>query len=213
MSARQGIACLSFCLLLVLPTLLYAGETSLASDEYLSGEISTQTSETDTAPTAAAEFEGSGQAGVDLFWLILKICGVLVLISGGIYGLVHLLKSSGLAGGGNDFMKVISSLPVGREKYLRIVRVGEQFLVIGVTEGSINRVSEIEDGETIQALKIAAEKNNDKNTDYSSDFRSVFQRFLGNQPSGNTPGSPQGSPLDEMQKKLKEISTPGESSL
>lgn len=209
MSARRSVICVVLSLLLLFPAVSMAEEDEFTSDDYLSGEISPASSETDTA-AAGTEFEGSGQAGVDLFWLILKICGVLVLISGGIYGLVHLLKSSGIAGNENSFMKIISSLPVGQDKYLRIVRVGQQFLVIGVTDGSITRLCEIENGETIQALKMAAEKNDEGNAEYSNDFTSVLQRFMGDHsPAGQN--NPEGNnPLDEMQEKLQEISTPGE---
>ncbi|MGM0380893.1 MAG: flagellar biosynthetic protein FliO, partial [bacterium] len=151
MFTRQGMACvvLVLSLLLVFPSLTAAQENNFNSDDYLSGELSTDTVAADTDFGAKTEFNGSGEAGVDLFWLILKISGVLVFISGGIYGLARLLKSSGLAGGNNDFMQVISSLSVGQEKYLQVVKIGKQFLVIGVTDGSINRVCEINDGETI----------------------------------------------------------------
>lgn len=213
MLARRCASCLIIVLvvLLTFPVNLQA-EEDFASDEYLSSEVNSEPSEVDTAPTSAAEFEGSGSAGIDLFWIILKICGVMFLLSGGIYVLVHFLKKSGLGGSDNEFMKVISSLPVGRDKYLRVVQVGKQFLVIGVTDGSINRVCEIEDGETIQALKMAGEESQVTGNGDSASFKNVFRQFLGNSAPGDDSNSASGNPFDEIQERLEEISVPGESS-
>ncbi len=86
----------------------------------------------------------------------LKMAGVLALVLAVLLGLVYLLKKfspkfgrGALAG---REMDLLAQYRLGPKKTLAVVRVGKRLLLLGVTEASINLLTEIEDEEMIQRL-------------------------------------------------------------
>jgi flagellar protein FliO/FliZ len=86
----------------------------------------------------------------------LKMAGVLALVLGVLLGLVYLLKkisprfNRGAVAG--QEMDLVAQYPLGPKKTLAVVRVGERFLLLGVTEENINLLTEIDDPALMERL-------------------------------------------------------------
>ncbi|MFQ5330020.1 MAG: flagellar biosynthetic protein FliO [Thermodesulfobacteriota bacterium] len=59
--------------------------------------------------------------------------------------------------GGGDLVKVVTSTPIGPRKFIAVVNVADNFLVIGVTGDTITCLSKVEDHAAVERLKSADE--------------------------------------------------------
>ena len=87
----------------------------------------------------------------------LKMVGVLALVLAVLLGLVYLLKKVsprfGRSGVVGREMDLVAQYPLGPKKTLAVVRVGQRLLLLGVTEASINLLTEIDDPDLISRLR------------------------------------------------------------
>ena len=60
---------------------------------------------------------------------------------------------------GQDVAKVLSVIPLGQNKYLQIVDLAGKVLVLGVSDNSINLITEIDDRDEINRLRIMSQKS------------------------------------------------------
>lgn len=101
------------------------------------------------AQTQAVEF--------NLTSATLKMVGVLALVLAVLLGLAYLLKKFsprfGRGGVVGREMDLVAQYPLGPKKILAVVRVGQRLLLLGVTEASINLLTEIDDPELIARLQ------------------------------------------------------------
>ncbi|MBR5645599.1 MAG: FliO/MopB family protein [Treponema sp.] len=109
------------------------------------------------APSFTAETENkksSGMAGV-----IIKIILFLALVVGAIYALMFFFKKkNNIVKSDDDFLRRVSSLSLSPGKSVEIITLIDKGYILGVTEGSINLIAEIEDKEMIQALNLNLDK-------------------------------------------------------
>lgn len=96
--------------------------------------------------TAAASDDGA------VYSLILS----LVLILGAAAAATFLLRRwKGSIGRTNGPMQVVHIVPLGPRERLALVKVGERYLIVGVTPTSVTRISEVDKIETIDATTAA----------------------------------------------------------
>jgi flagellar protein FliO/FliZ len=57
--------------------------------------------------------------------------------------------------GGVDLVKVVTSTPLGARKFIAVVNVADDFLVIGVTGETITCLSKVEDPAAVEKLRSA----------------------------------------------------------
>ncbi len=93
-------------------------------------------------------------------WDFFRMVFVLVFVAGCIYALVFLLKK---ASAGrfeeSELINIISSKSINTGKTLHIVEVGNQMMIIGVSEESISHISDITDKETYEMIKLHKGEN------------------------------------------------------
>ncbi len=92
---------------------------------------------------------------------IVKMIGALTVVIVAIYGGLFLLKRAGGgrngSRGGGRLLEVLETAYVGPKKTVSLVRVAEKSVLIGVTEGQISVLSELDADETA-ALAVPAEE-------------------------------------------------------
>ena len=130
----------------------------------------------DSAPLSNPESRGGTTSYFSYFLGLALLVGVAGAIA---YTLRYLAKrnAAALPGGGGELLEVIAQTPIGKGKYLSLVEVGGKILVLGVGENSINLLSEINDKEEIDTLKIQAQaKGNRSGLPFSDYLKNVFVR-------------------------------------
>jgi len=86
----------------------------------------------------AAEAENSTSLGMLDTAYVFQVIGSLLLVFGGIFGLIFLLKKmNGVSVGHKSPIKVLGASRVGTREKILLVEAGDQQLLIGVTTGSI----------------------------------------------------------------------------
>jgi len=95
---------------------------------------------------------------------LLKLLGALVLILVIIYGSVWLMKrvSQGKLAGKGDIINVIERRYLAPKQAVCLIRVGEQNLLVGLSEHGINHIADVDISEKSDNLGI--QKNNEKST-------------------------------------------------
>lgn len=100
---------------------------------------------------------------INFFVLILKAVFSLLIITGLIYFVLRfflsgqrwLTKQQGL-------VQVIGTHPLTPNKYIQIIEIGNKLLVLGISDHSINLLTEIIDREVIDSIKLQASKEEEK---------------------------------------------------
>ena len=93
-------------------------------------------------------------------WMVIKTLLVLGLLIAGFYGFFRFVTKR--AGGqilGQEVLQTLSILPIGQNKYLQVVDLAGKFLVLGVTESSINLIKEITEKEEIDRIRLLSSKS------------------------------------------------------
>ena len=119
---------------------------------------------------------------LDMGWLLFKTVLSLALIIGLIIVLVFVLKKylqPGLKGSLNrDWCRVVAQFPMGQKQSLVLVQTLGKFVLLGVTDSSINKITEFEELPELQAMAEAAE------TSENNIFQKLLQQKL-TKSSGN----------------------------
>lgn len=100
---------------------------------------------------------------VNLFGLIVKTIFSLLIITGLIYFILRFfLKGQRWLTKQQGLIQIIGTHALTPNKYIQIAEIGNKLLVLGVSEHSINLLTEIVDKETIDFIKIQASRQEDK---------------------------------------------------
>ena len=93
-------------------------------------------------------------------WLIFKTIIILGLLVGGFYYFFKFVtKKTGIHALGQDVIKILSIVPVGQNKFLQVVDVAGRILVLGVTDSSINIITEVEGRDEIDRIRLLSSKS------------------------------------------------------
>ncbi len=108
-------------------------------------------------------------------WLIFKTVFVIGLLVGGFYYFFRFVtRKTGLQVFGKDVIQVLSVVPLGQNKYLQVVDLAGRVMVLGVTDGAINLITEITGKEEIDRIRVMSSRPMEQE-------RPTFQDFLGKQ--------------------------------
>ena len=105
-----------------------------------------------------------------LFFSLLLICAMIYLI----YFFLK-KKTNSLASKNGEDSSVLLSLPLGVGKNIQVVFIAGKFLIVGVTNDSINYLGEITDEKEIDNLKRLRQEQKIKS---GESFANVFQEML-----------------------------------
>ena len=109
----------------------------------------------------------------DFVRMILVLAGVLLLI----YFIFFLLKRAGKPKIVSDStINVISSQNLESGRSLHLVEIGPQVFLIGSGEGSVRLITEIENKETLDTIKLEKSINNQEPKTFTDIFRGFFKK-------------------------------------
>ena len=112
------------------------------------------------------------------FYDVVKVFFPLVLIVGLLYTVLHFVKKSGFSirSSNSKLYKnlniKVSNQMIMPKKFISIVKIKDKFLVLGVSENSINMLKEFDD-ENEYEEQVYNEKNSENN------FLSILKKNLG----------------------------------
>lgn len=118
-------------------------------------------------------------------WPFIKMIICLVLVVAAIYGVLFFVRrKANPAVSDDNFLRRVAYLNLGQGKSVEVVTlVDKGAYLIGVTEGSINLISEIKDVELIQAMNLYSDKQ--KNVSKPKNFSDVLEMFMPGGPKDN----------------------------
>ena len=108
--------------------------------------------------------------------LILRTVAVLAVIIIVIYlGFRFLLKSKKRLVSDTEMIKVLATYPISANRLIKVVDIAGKVLVLGVTDSNINLITEVEDKETSDRIKLLSSKEGPGR----GTFREQFGKLLG----------------------------------
>lgn len=118
-------------------------------------------------------------------WTFFKMFIFLALVVAAIYFVMNFFKKkTNLSKSDDDFMRRVCTLNLAPGKSVEIVTLLEHAYILGVTDGSINLLGELDDLELIQALNLNFDKK--QNVKKPMSFSDVLDIFMPNGPRSNT---------------------------
>jgi flagellar protein FliO/FliZ len=144
------------------------------------------------------------QSGND-FFTVLRVVLVLGLAAAAIYGIIALIKHSSRPQEQRDpFVRVLSSVHIGSNRYILVVLVGGKAWLVGAGEGGVSLISEIDDKETLDAMILEdSRKSAQAGSGKRPDFASLLKLFGGGKvpvQSGFKPDA-----LKQRREKLRDL--------
>lgn len=132
---RAALAAVGCATLLALPGGAWAaGATGTASDR---------------TPLPAADGSGGGDVAAGMYGTLLRLGIGLLVVVGIILAVWFLMKRSqrgrlpGAGGPGGALVDVVSTTPLGPNRFLHLIRVGEDLILVGATDQSVTPVARI----------------------------------------------------------------------
>ncbi len=104
---------------------------------------------------AAAEVFGSKEEGPSFFSVVFRFLGLTALMILILYAGLRFLRARGgpLAGTG-DLVQVVATVPLMQGRFLQIVDLAGQLLVLGVSDSGVHLVTEIEDSRLHDRIRL-----------------------------------------------------------
>ena len=88
-------------------------------------------------------------------WMIIKTILVLGLFIGGFYMFFKFVsQKAGLSISGGEAIQILSTVSLGTNKFVQIIDVAGKVFLLGVTDSSINLLTEIKDREEIDRIRL-----------------------------------------------------------
>ncbi|MBQ0051574.1 MAG: flagellar biosynthetic protein FliO [Treponema sp.] len=153
------------------------GQTSQSASQNTSVENSASASENSTQSPYWSVSEPANQVqSPSTFGLFVKMVFSLLIVIGLVYLFIRILrKNSGVVDSDDSFLRKVAHLSIGAGKSVQIVTLLDKAYVIGVSDNSINLISEIGDKELVDSLNLMADKNQNRTKPRSfSDVLDIF---------------------------------------
>ncbi|HPB83440.1 MAG TPA: flagellar biosynthetic protein FliO [Spirochaetota bacterium] len=93
-------------------------------------------------------------------WLIFKTIFIIGLLLGGFYYFFRFVtRKAGLQVLGHDVIQVLAVAPLGPNKFLQVVDLAGRIIVIGVTDSNINIITEINEKDEIDRIRLLSSRS------------------------------------------------------
>ena len=93
-------------------------------------------------------------------WMIIKTILVLALFIGGFYMFFKFVsQKTGLHMSGGDAIQILSTVSLGTNKFVQIIDVAGKVFLLGVSDSSINLLTEIKDREEIDRIRLLSSRS------------------------------------------------------
>ena len=156
------------------------GEAPEAADETAPAEAADKAAPAETVPAEAPDYEYEdpefNDQRVSYPLMVLRTVAVMGVIIIGIYFLFRLLiKKKKKLVTDSEVVKVLATFPLAANRIIQVVDIGGQVLVLGVSDSSINLITELQDQEVIDRIRLASSKEHGG----GGTFRGTFMNLLG----------------------------------
>ncbi|OLO40904.1 hypothetical protein BTR23_05375 [Alkalihalophilus pseudofirmus] len=126
-----------------------------AHDEVISEDVEVAPIETEPVPTENAPFADTAdtpfESGTSFFMLFLQMIAALVVVIALIYIMLRFVSKRTRSFRDHQTMQSIGGVPLGTNRSLQMIKLGDRILVVGVGE-SIQLIKEIEDKDEIKKI-------------------------------------------------------------
>ncbi len=176
-----------------------------AAQESRETQESQQTPDEATLPLEGEESPEEDAAQVSVFsvWDFVRMVLILGAVIAAIYGVFYILKRSGNPKfQENRLIRVLSSKPIAGNRSLHLIEVGNQVFLVGAADNNLSLVSEIDDKETLDAIRLqSAEVRGEE----KRNFQAVLSQMFGGTPKQQkNNGDPVGF-LRQQRQRLKQL--------
>jgi len=173
-------------LLLSLGTPLFAAENGVAPDPQNTADADDAEANED-AGQVLPEYDYTepefGENRTSYLLLILRTVAVLAVIIIAIYLVFRfLLKSRKRVVSDTEMIKVLATYPISANRLIKVVDIAGKILVLGVTDSNINLITEVEDKEISDRIKLLSSKEGPGR----GTFREQFVKLLGGRGGSRT---------------------------
>jgi flagellar protein FliO/FliZ len=112
------------------------------------------------APDTLYNFEKPSVEEESYTWLVFKTILILAALVGGFYFFYRFVtKKTGMQTLGRDVINILSIVPVGQNKFLQVVELAGKILVLGISDSSINLITEIKDKDELDRIRLLSSKS------------------------------------------------------
>jgi len=119
--------------------------------------------------------------------LILRTIAVLAVVVVVIYLIFRfLLKRRNRIVADTEMIRVLATFPLAANRVMKVVDIAGKILVLGVTDSNINLITELEDKEIVDRLRLMGSKEGAG----TGSFKEQFFKLLGGRVRGPKPGEP-----------------------
>ena len=127
--------------------------------------------------STATEENGKTSSPLKTVWVFFRMILVLAIVLAIIWIIFKLMKRSVDPDKSTDeFLRKVSSLTISPGKSIQIVTLIDKAYLLGVSDNSVNLITEIDDPELIQAMNLYADKN--AKVERPKSFEDVLELFM-----------------------------------
>ncbi len=138
--------------------------------------------------------------GPGYFSLVFKTLFILALFGFGVYYLFkYISQKQGLMTSNVNLIKLLASLPVGTNRFVQLIEMGNNYFLLGVSDNNINLLKEITDKETINLIQVM------KSQKTPLPEKIVFTEFLKSILHGITKKTTKGDGLKFLKKQKERL--------
>lgn len=126
--------------------------------------------------------QAPGGGGSSSFFLLLRMVLFLLIVVACIFLVFKFMKKTMAVPDNDDmFMRIVSSVNISPSKSVQIVTLTDKYaFMIGVSDDSVNLISQIDDPELIQAMNLYSDKQKKKSK--PKNFADILDIFMPNGP-------------------------------
>lgn len=126
--------------------------------------------------------QAPGGSGSSSFFLLLRMVLFLLIVVACIFLVFKFMKKTMAVPDNDDmFMRIVSSVNISPSKSVQIVTLTDKYaFMIGVSDDSVNLISQIDDPELIQAMNLYSDKQKKKSK--PKNFADILDIFMPNGP-------------------------------
>lgn len=126
--------------------------------------------------------QAPGGSGSSSFFLLLRMVLFLLIVVACIFLVFKFMKKTMAVPDNDDmFMRIVSSVNISPSKSVQIVTLTDKYaFMIGVSDDSVNFISQIDDPELIQAMNLYSDKQKKKSK--PKNFADILDIFMPNGP-------------------------------
>ena len=128
---------------------------------------------------------------------------VLALVIACIYGVMWFLKKQNKIENNDDqFLRQVAKISIGTNKSVQVVTLIDKAYLIGVSDNSVNLISEVDDKELINAMNLYADSQ--KNTKKPRSFSDILEIFMPNGPKDTNVFEESNNKFNDMTNKQRD---------